>query len=59
MISFIDVDTKTEVYVNPDTVKIIRESRLGTRIQFIDGSFLIVVDGMKTCVGKLAKKAPK
>jgi hypothetical protein len=59
MISFVDAETKTEVYVNPDTVKCVRETRLGTRVQFIDDTYVIVVDDLKTCVGKLTKKTAK
>jgi hypothetical protein len=59
MISFIDAETKTEIYVNADVVKCVRETRGGTRIQFIDDTYVIVVDDLKTCVGKLTKKSSK
>lgn len=59
MISFVDAETKTEVYVNPDTVKCVRETRLGTRVQFVDDTYVIVTDDLKNCVGKLSKKTSK
>ena len=40
MIEFIDAETGSCVYVNPDNVQLVRETRLGnryvTRIGFID-----------------------
>jgi hypothetical protein len=59
MILFVDAETKTEVYVNPDTVKCVRETRLGTRVQFVDDTYVIVVDALKTCVEKLSRKTSK
>jgi len=63
MILFIDAETKTSVYVNPDAVKHVRETRLGamhvTKLSFNDDTYVIVTDDLKTCAEKLSKKTSK
>ena len=63
MIEFIDAETGSYVYVNPDNVQLVRETRLGnkyvTRIGFIDDTYVLVGDGPKTCAEKLSKKTSK
>lgn len=63
MILFIDAETGTNVYVNPDTVKHVRETRLGsryvTRLSFNDDTYVLVTDEPKTCAEKLSKKTSK
>ena len=59
MVLFTDAETKTSVYVNPDNVKFVRETRLGTRLGFVDDTYVIVTDDPKTCAEKLSKKNSK
>ena len=64
MVLFIDAETGTNVYVNPDTITHIRETRLGSnryvsRINFVDDTYLLVTEDPKTCVEKLSKKTSK
>ena len=63
MVLFTDAETKTTVYVNPDVVKTVRETRLGTfyvsRISFTDDTYVLVTDEPKICAEKLFKKTSK
>ncbi len=59
MVLFTDAETKTSVYVNPDNVKFVRETRLGTRLGFVDDTYVIVTDDAKACAEKLSKKTSK
>ena len=63
MIEFIDAETGSHIYVNPDHVQLIRETRLGsryvTRIGFIDDTYVLVGDVPKSCAEKLSKKTSK
>jgi flagellar biosynthesis/type III secretory pathway protein FliH len=59
MVLFIDAETKTSIYVNPNNVKYVREARLGTKLEFVDDTYIIVTDDLKTCAEKLSKKTSK
>ena len=60
MVILNDVDTKLEVAINPDTVKWIRLAPgLGTRITFVDNSYVLVGESVQTCLEKIAKKPVK
>ena len=60
MVILNDMDTKMEVAINPDTVKFIRLTPgLGTRITFIDNTYVLVRGTVATCLEKMAKKTTK
>jgi len=63
MILFIDAETKTNIYVNPNTIKSLRETKLGnlyvTKINFIDDTYMLVTDEPEICAEKLSKKTSK
>ena len=60
MVILNDIDTNLEVAVNPETVKWIRLAPgLGTRITFVDNSYILVKEAVQTCVEKFTKKPSK
>jgi len=60
MIVLNDLDTNLEIAVNPDTIKWIRLAPgLGTRITFVDNSYLLVRESVRDCLEKITKKPSK
>ena len=60
MVILNDVDTKLEIAINPDTIKWIRLTPgLGTRITFVDNSYILVGESVQTCLEKITKKPSK
>jgi uncharacterized protein YlzI (FlbEa/FlbD family) len=60
MIVLNDLDTNLEIAVNPETIKWIRLAPgLGTRITFVDNSYILVRETVQTCVEKFTKKSVK
>jgi len=60
MVILNDVDTKQEIAINPHTVKWIRLAPgLGTRITFVDNSYILVGESVQTCLEKITKKPSK
>ena len=60
MIILSDMDTKLEIAINPDTIKWIRLAPgLGTRITFVDNSYVLVRESVRDCLEKITKKPSK
>lgn len=60
MVILNDIDTNLEIAINPETIKWIRLAPgLGTRITFVDNSYILVRETVQTCVEKFTKKPSK
>ena len=60
MIVLNDLDTNLEIAVNPETIKWIRLAPgLGTRITFVDNSYVLVRESVRDCLEKITKKPSK
>ena len=53
---FVDKDTKQSIAVNPNAVKIVRDSPVGAKIVLNDGSYVIVTDSYLEVVARLNEK---
>jgi hypothetical protein len=54
--TFIDKDTQQTIAVNPNSVKIVRDTPIGAKIIFIDSSYVIVTDSYSKVVERLSEK---
>ena len=60
MIILTDAEANSDTVINPDTIKWVRlVPNLGTRITFIDNTYVIVRETVQTCIEKIAKKPAK
>lgn len=53
---FVDKDTQQSIAVNPDSVKIVRDTPIGAKILFNDLSYVIVTDSYEATVARLNEK---
>lgn len=53
---FVDKDTNQSVAVNPNAVKFVRDSPMGSKIVLSDGSYIIVTDSYLEVVARLNEK---
>jgi hypothetical protein len=53
---FVDKDTNQSIAVNPNAVKIVRDSPVGAKIVLNDGSYVIVTDSYLEVVARLNEK---
>ena len=53
---FIDKDTQQSVAINPNSVKFVRETPMGPKIVFNDGSYIIATDSYLEAIGRLNEK---
>jgi hypothetical protein len=54
--NFIDKDTQQTIAVNPNSVKIVRDTPIGAKLFFIDSSYVIVTDSYSKVVERLSEK---
>jgi hypothetical protein len=54
--TFIDKDTQQTIAVNPNSVKIVRDTPIGAKIIFNDSSYVIVTDSYPKVVERLSEK---
>jgi len=60
MIILTDAEANSDIVINPDTIKWVRLApNLGTRITFIDNTYVIVRETVQTCIEKMTKKTAK
>lgn len=52
---FTNKDSGLSVAVNPDTVKYVKESPIGTTLVFEDGEFILVTDGYMDAATRLSE----
>jgi hypothetical protein len=54
--NFIDKDTQQTIAVNPNSVRIVRDTPIGAKLIFVDSSYVIVTDSYIRVVERLSEK---